>query len=614
MIRKVAVLVLSAIIMLSFTACSGKNAGEKADESVKTADISEMDFSIKEISVDKSIAKEYVLSASENTIKKSGVYKISGTSHSTITVDVGGADITLILNGVSIETENGPAVYIKSADNCVIYLESGTENRLSDSQKRENSDDASSLDAALFSRSDLFVTGGGTLTVDGNYKHGIVSKDDLTVLSGNLCVTAENVGICGKDCIKTAGGSIRISAGTDGIRSDNSEDKNRGFVYLKGGNFDITSGNDGIQAETVLKAEDCKISINAGDGSTNSLKNSDESHKGMKAASDILISGGDFSVNSEDDCIHSNGSITISGGVLNLSSGDDGIHADTDLSVSGGNIKITKSYEGIEANKIVISGGETVITASDDGINSAGGKDGSSLGERFGRGNFNADDENGGIVITGGYNVVNASGDGIDSNSTVNISGGVTLISGPTSNGDAAFDYEISASVSGGVLVALGSGGMAENFTSADNQGAFLVSFNTEQGKTPFAVCNESGTVIVSFTPEKSYSCALVTAPKITEGNTYTVITGGTADNADNYGYSEGSVLSGGESVAAVEMTSSLYGSGGMGDKNGRGDMGGPDGTGGPNGAGGPDGAGGRGDMRGRGGEPPERRNDGMLG
>ena len=65
------------------------------------------------------------------------------------------------------------------------------------------------------------------------------------------------------------------------------------------------------------------------------------------------------------------------------------------------------------------------------------------------------------ITISGGYIFVNASGDGIDSNGTLSVSGGVTLVAGPTDSANGALDYETSADVSGGVLIALGKIGRA---------------------------------------------------------------------------------------------------------------------------------------------------------
>ena len=93
----------------------------------------------------------------------------------------------------------------------------------------------------------------------------------------------------------------------------------------------------------------------------------------------MIISGGTFYLDTADDSLHSDGNITITGGTFELSSGDDAIHADQYLILgkSGDsneniNVKITKSVEGLEGAQILIYSGTYNVTASDDGINSAG--------------------------------------------------------------------------------------------------------------------------------------------------------------------------------------------------------------------------------------------------
>lgn len=131
------------------------------------------------------------------------------------------------------------------------------------------------------------------------------------------------------------------------------------------------------------------------------------SAKGIKAASALTISGGSFSIDSSDDALHTNGVMTISDGCFTISSGDDGAHADTSLAISGGTFHISKSYEGIESADIALSGGDISITASDDGINVAGGNDSSALGGRPGQNTFNSDGANL-LTISGGCIVVDA--------------------------------------------------------------------------------------------------------------------------------------------------------------------------------------------------------------
>ena len=62
------------------------------------------------------------------------------------------------------------------------------------------------------------------LTVNGNYKFGIVGKDDVVVANVSLNVTSVSDGIVGKDSVSIGSGTISIVAGGDGIVSENSED------------------------------------------------------------------------------------------------------------------------------------------------------------------------------------------------------------------------------------------------------------------------------------------------------------------------------------------------------------------------------------------------------
>ena len=199
-------------------------------------------------------------SGTDVTITAAGTYLLTGTaSDAVLTVSASKTDkIQLVLNGLSLSCTDGPAVYIQSADKVFITLAENSENFLSDGNSYEITDDGSTLDAALFSKEDLTINGTGKLTVIGNYKHGIVSKDDLVVTGGILSITSVKVGLCGKDCVKINAGEITIDAGSDGIRSDNDEDTSCGYVYISGGTLHITAGNDGIQAETVLNIETTK--------------------------------------------------------------------------------------------------------------------------------------------------------------------------------------------------------------------------------------------------------------------------------------------------------------------------------------------------------------------
>lgn len=518
------------------------------------------------------------------TVTQAGTYLLSGNAaDSAITVEVGESDkVQLVLLGLTLTSTNRPALYIRAADKVFLTLGEGTVNSLSDGASYAYTDGDSTPDGVIFSRADLTVNGAGSLTVTAVAKHGVVSKDDLIITGGDITVTAPNVGLCGKDCVKVTGGSITVEAGSDGIRADNTEDASRGFVYIAGGELAITAGKDGIQAETVLRVGGGTLMLTTGGGSQNGSTHTDgsfnpnwgfggtsgatdtaESAKGLKCTTDILIEGGTVTVDSADDALHANGSIAISGGVFTLRSGDDGIHADNALGITGGAIHITKSYEGLEATDIVIGGGKHAIVASDDGLNAAGGNDASSISGRPGQGFF--EETTGSLSITGGYLLVNAAGDGLDSNGALTVTGGVTLVSGPTNSGNGALDYATTASVSGGVVIALGAQGMATGFTAAENQGAIFVSFSTQAAGKSLALCDTEGNVIASFTPEKAYSSAVITAPGISASGTYTLVVGGTVTGADENGYAQGATLSGGSTLTGIEMDGYVYGSSNIG-------------------------------------------------
>lgn len=588
MIKKfLSVFCVSALALTLFSSC--KNGGETPDISQEEsttlkADISSMDFTFtdndKNSSFDETATKINIAEVSE--ITKAGTYILSGElKDKTFTVNAAKEDkIKLVLSGVTIENSKGPAIFIKQADKVFLTLDEGTTNTVSDGSDYSLTDGDTNLDAAIFSRDDLTINGNGTLNVNGNYKHGIVSKDDLVITAGEINVTAKNAGIIGKDAVKLTSANITVVSGTDGIRGENNEDASLGYVYIKDGKYTITSKNDAIQASSVLKISGGDFSLTTGGGSKNSSTKSDgsfndrwgygqtdesdtsaESAKALKAESDVIIDGGSFAVDSADDSIHSNGTVSISGGKFNMSSGNDGIHAESTLTISDGTVEISKSYEGLEANNISISGGNISLTASDDGLNAAGGNDSSGMGGRPGEGSFSGSDAS--VEISGGYLFVNASGDGLDSNGKLTVSGGTTLVSGPVNDGNGSFDYASSAAVTGGIVIALGSSGMAQNFTEAENQGAILCSFTSQSADTSFALCDENGKAVVSFTPPKAYNSAVITAPGIQEDEVYKIVAGAVVSGTDENGFAENAECTGGTTLTAIEMTSSIYGSSG---------------------------------------------------
>ncbi len=237
--------------------------------------------------------------------------------------------------------------------------------------------------------------------------------------------------------------------------------------------------------------------------------------KGFKASGDLVILGGEFTLDTASDAIHADGDLTVYGGQLAITSGDDGLHADGNLTILDGTVQITQSVEGLEAEIILISGGNISVVSSDDGLNAR-----SSTGEKE---TFDAQ-EGVEIRITGGVLTVNATGDGIDSNGDLVITGGTVTVSGPTMNANGAIDYNGNAVISGGTLIAACASGMAENLSDTSTQPAFLVNLTGDGGEV--TVSDSAGDIIMTGTVEKSFGVLVISCADLAVGETYTVTAG----------------------------------------------------------------------------------------
>lgn len=247
------------------------------------------------------------------------------------------------------------------------------------------------------------------------------------------------------------------------------------------------------------------------------------STKGIKAESEINISGFTINISSTDDGIHANsdsgvletgedgkGTIVINGGSITISSGDDGIHADKQLDVNDGYINVVTSYEGLEAITINLNGGKIYVYATDDGINACTG-----------------DGKTSPIVnVTGGYiDVTTTSGDtdGIDSNGNYVQTGGFVLVKGGSSSGNVSgsIDVDGTVTITGGTCVALG--GVCETpINSANAYVLSSVSFSSER----YSLKDASGNEVISFTVDGSFSNGWICSDTLTTGTSYTLYRG----------------------------------------------------------------------------------------
>ncbi len=497
--RKIAIAILIGFVVLGLLLLiSSKLESPSSTKIIETDNKEEKD----ESEIDWSDYKVYnvKLSSGNVSITKAGVYYISGTlKKGMITIETND-NVKLVLDNVTITSKSGPAIYIKESKG--VYIELKGESTV-------NANATTNLDAAIYSKADLYLYGEGTLNIKSNYD-GITSKDDLYLLSGTYDITADKDGIKGKDTVTIQNGTYTITSKEDGIKTTNEEEK--GEIVIENGTFKITSSQDGIQAQSTLMIENGTFVVVAG-----TTASSDESQKGLKAQKSVTIKNGTYTITSVDDCIHSNEDVTIDAGTYELSTNDDAIHADGTVTIKDGTVQVIKSYEGIEGFNINLEGGTINVVASDDGVNVGGGKD--SSGTANGRKDAFDQDSGGLLNISGGTIYVNSGGDGLDSNGSIKVSRGVIHVDGPTNNGNGALDYNGTFEITGGELIAVGSSGMAQNVSSSSTQNTILVNLSSQAS-------GDISIGSISYSPSKSYQSILISSSSLELNHEYTLTTG----------------------------------------------------------------------------------------
>lgn len=504
------------------------------------------------------------ISGSTVQITEEATYVISGSlTDGMIVVNAKDtAKLQLVFNGVDVTSKTSAALYVLEADKVFLTLAEGTINTLANGGSFVAIDD-NNIDGALFSKQDLTLNGKGSLTVTSPAGHGIVCKDDLVVTDGTYTVNSSSHGLDANDSVRIANANFTIDAGKDAIHCENTEDTAKGFIYISSGSIKAEAEGDGIAASAYLQIEGGEIDLLVGGGAQNGDKASSGNYggfmgggpggmrpggsqgsstttedtvsmKGLKSANSLLISGGTFVIDSADDSIHSDVSVIINGGTFALASGDDAIHAEDTLTITSGKIDISESYEGLEALHIRINGGDIKLVASDDGLNAAGGTDQSGTeGGRdgmFGGGPGGGrpggmSSGNGSVVISGGNLYVKASGDGIDANGTLEITGGYTVVCGPTQGDTATLDYDRSATITGGTFIGTGASGMAQTFSDSE-QGVVAVSVGNQSAGTQIVLKDKSGNVIIEHSPELNFAVVILSSPNIKKGEAYTITVG----------------------------------------------------------------------------------------
>ena len=398
-------------------------------------------------------------------ITTGGRYILSGNHEGQILIDARNEVIELILNGASLHNPNGQAIFAPRSRGVELVLANGTENFISDGVYSDEENNA-----AIFIQHDLIISGGGTLNVTGNYRHGIRTQDFLTINGGTFRITAAGDALRGRDGVIINDGVFTLAAGGDGIQSNNDSNPEYGFITINGGTFAISAADDGIQAEA---------------------------------------------------------NVTINGGSMRISAADDGITSNKSVLITGGSINIVNSYEGIEGLNVTITGGNISVYAMDDGINA---RDSDAVTDFRGRpvmrGPLNPDIY---VRITGGNIFVHALRDGIDSNNNIFLEGGTLCVSGPSRGMEGAIDCDGTFLVTGGKLITAGS---VLNVSRQSTQSIISVSYTRQlPSGSLIEIKNAANNVLLSYTAQNAFSMSAFTSPDFIRGETYSLFINGEKTN-----------------------------------------------------------------------------------
>lgn len=173
------------------------------------------------------------------TISEAGIYSLSGNFNNSVIVNADG-DVTLILNGVNIESTMTAAIANGTTNSLTIKLAENTVNNLTDGGSSE-------YDGCIFSYGKLTIEGDGTLNVNGKQEEGegIATKScDIVINSGTINISSQDDGLNAGG----SGGSIIINDGSVYIKANGDGIDSNGLLTINGGKIYTIGSSQGGDA------------------------------------------------------------------------------------------------------------------------------------------------------------------------------------------------------------------------------------------------------------------------------------------------------------------------------------------------------------------------------
>ena len=287
------------------------------------------------------------------------------STHGSLTYD-GPLKCKFYLNGLNLTSDEGAAINIQCGKRVDLILKEGTENFLVDAPNGEQK-------GALYCKGHLEVSGGGSLTVSGNSRHAIATKEYMQIKKSTGSITvnkavsdAMHIG----QYFLMEGGTLNLSGqGGEGIQVEtmtiitedndtipNPEKEDNGLMFIRGGQLNITAGAPTSKA--IKAPTDLTIS-----GGTLEIAASGPGTKGISVSGNMLV-------NQDDNTTVI--TVRATGGSYEDESGDDsycyGLKIKGNLTVTAGRLQVSNRGYGSKGGKV----GGTCIKSPEASVSVSG--------------------------------------------------------------------------------------------------------------------------------------------------------------------------------------------------------------------------------------------------
>lgn len=326
-------------------------SADAADHSA--ADATKFTFSGSTITAQDGGCTDYRIDGTALTIEGGGTYIVSGSCpDGSITVKKGVTGVTLVLDGLTLTSENTAPIACNKSSEVTIVAAAGTVSTLTDSEANNSeyyaeNEDAESAVVKCKDGSNVTICGSGTLNITAVSKNGIKSGASSEE-DGSASLTIRDV-------------TLNISTSANDAINAGQE------LNIESGALTISAADDAIHCDRVLNV--------GSDGAAGPSITVTDCYEGLEAA-ELNIFSGDINIISSDDCLNAANSeltgydfsMTISGGSVSAySSNGDGFDSNGDITVSGGRVVVwtanTADNQPLDADGTLTVSGGTVLAA-----------------------------------------------------------------------------------------------------------------------------------------------------------------------------------------------------------------------------------------------------------